>query len=85
MLPDCGTASHDGTDPAVGYHPDPVSFSRICHNQSPTHQSGLGTLLYNGFKERAMGSPERAQKIVKYILDQFAQKTKRSSYCPVNG
>ena len=35
--------------------------------------------------EKAMGAPERVQEIVKYILDHFDQKTKRSSYYSLKG
>lgn len=35
--------------------------------------------------EKAMGAPERVQEIVKYILDHFDQKTKRSSYYTLKG
>ena len=35
--------------------------------------------------EKAMGAPERVQEIVKYILEHFDQKTKRSSYYSLKG
>ena len=31
-------------------------------------------------REKAMASPERVSQVVKYIIDHFDQKTKRSSY-----